>query len=316
MSTDEPTYDPRKEFGRAVAEVAEADQRVVVISTDSGKSSGFGEFLKTHPERYFEVGIEEQGATGMAAGLATTGKVPVFCAIAPFVTARNYEQFRNDIGYMGQNVKIVGRNGGMTYADLGSTHHSLEDYAIIRMIPGVTILAPQDYSEIRAGVKAMIEHDGPVYMRIGAGNVPALFDEDFEIGKGRHVREGSQVSVVSAGYQTIETMKAVDELVAAGIDVDLICLGTIIPLDEQLVLESARRTGHVVTVEEHYDRGGLGGVVSELIAREGGAVVDIIGVPHGFVHTGTYAGLQQQQGLDAASLVARITDLVARRASK
>ncbi|MGA4668324.1 transketolase family protein [Propionibacteriaceae bacterium Y1923] len=309
------TYDPRKEFGRAVAEVAEDDERVVVISTDSGKSSGFGDFLKAHPERYFEVGIEEQGATGLAAGLATTGKIPVFCAIAPFVTARNYEQFRNDIGYMEQNVKIVGRNGGMTYADLGSTHHSLEDYAIIRMIPGVTILAPQDYSEIRAGVKAMIEHDGPVYMRIGAGNVPVLFEEDFEIGKGRHVRRGSQVTIVSAGYQTIETMKAVDALVADGIDVDLICLGTIVPLDEQLVLESARRTGHVITVEEHYDRGGLGGIVSELIAHEGGAVVDIIAVPHTFVHTGTYAGLQQQHGLDAASLRTRITDLVARRAT-
>lgn len=313
QTPDSQTFDPRKEFGRAVAEVAETDERIVVISTDSGKSSGFGDFAKAHPDRYFEVGIEEQGATGLAAGLATTGKIPVFCAIAPFVTARNYEQFRNDIGYMNQNVKIVGRNGGMTYADLGSTHHSLEDFAIIRMIPGVTVLAPQDYSEIRAGVRAMIEHDGPVYMRIGAGNVPVLFEEDFQIGKGRHVRQGSQVTVVSAGYQTIETMQAVDALVADGIDVDLVCLGTIVPLDEDLVLSSARRTGHVITVEEHYDRGGLGGIVSELIAHHGGAVVDIIAVPHTYVHTGTYAGLQHQHGMDAASLHTRITDLVASR---
>ena len=119
------TYDPRKEFGRAVAEVAETDERVIVLSADSGKSSGFGEFLTAHPDRYVEVGIEEQGATGMAAGLATTGFVPVLCAIAPFVTCRNFEQFRNDLGYMRQNVKIVGRNGGMTYADLGPTHHSV-----------------------------------------------------------------------------------------------------------------------------------------------------------------------------------------------
>lgn len=312
MSTE--LFDPRKAFGAAVAEVAEDDPRVVVVSTDSGKSSGFGDFAKAHPDRYFEVGIQEQGATGMASGLATTGKVPVYCAIAPFVTARNYEQFRNDIGYMGQNVKIVGRNGGMTYADLGSTHHSLEDFAIIRMIPGVTVLAPQDHSEIRAAVRAMIEHQGPVYMRIGADPVPALFPDDFEIGKGRHVREGSQVTVVSAGYQTIETMKAVDALVADGIDVDLLCLGTVQPLDADLVLASARRTGHVITVEEHYDRGGLGGIVSELIAHEGGAVVDVIAVPHGYVHTGTYAGLQEQAGLDAASLHRRITELVRRRA--
>lgn len=133
--------DPRKEFGRAVTELAEKDDRIVILSADSGKSSGFGDFMKNHPDRYYECGIEEQGVTGVASGLAATGKIAVFCAIAPFVTCRNYEMFRNDLGYMNQNVKIVGRNCGFTYSDLGATHHSLEDFAIIRMIPGVTILA-------------------------------------------------------------------------------------------------------------------------------------------------------------------------------
>lgn len=135
--------DPRKAFGAAVLEAARLNPGVVVLSADSGASSGFGEFQKVYRDRYFEFGIMEQGAIGFSAGLASTGLVPVFCAIAPFVTSRPYEMFRNDIGYMRQNVKVVGRNGGISYSDLGATHHSLEDFAIIRMIPGVAILAPE-----------------------------------------------------------------------------------------------------------------------------------------------------------------------------
>lgn len=309
MSTQ--TFDPRVTFGSAVTELAATDDRIVVISTDSGRSSGFGEFASLYPDRYIEVGIEEQGATGLASGLATQGLVPVFCAIAPFVTCRNYEQLRNDLGYMDQDVKIVGRNGGMTYSDLGSTHHSLEDYAITRMIPGVVVLAPQDAGEIRSAVRAMLRHRGPVYMRIGALPVPDVFgDGPFEIGTGRRVREGDDVTVVSTGYETLEVIRATDMLARRGISVDLLCLGTVSPLDEELVLASARRTGHVVTVEEHYDRGGLGGAVSELVAHEGCARVDIIGVPHRYVHAGPYRQLLSSCGLDASSLSVRIAGLV------
>ena len=157
-------FDPRKVFGQAVTEVAEQNKNVVVLSADSGKSSGFGDFMKKYPERYYECGIMEQGVVGIAAGMATVGMIPVFCAIAPFVTCRPYEMVRNDIGYMRQNVKLVGRNCGFTYSDLGATHQSLDDFAIMRMIPGMTILAPQDPNEIKAAVRAMIEHEGPVYM--------------------------------------------------------------------------------------------------------------------------------------------------------
>ena len=150
-------YDPRKEFGKAVTEIAASNPDIVVLSADSGKSSGFGDFIKRFPDRYYECGIMEQAVIGVSSGLATTGKIPVFCAIAPFVTARPFEMFRNDIGYMKQNVKVVGRNCGITYSDLGATHHSLEDFAITRMIPGIVVLAPQDPGEIRAAVKAMIE---------------------------------------------------------------------------------------------------------------------------------------------------------------
>ncbi len=307
-------HDPRKTFGAAVTLEAEHDERVVVLSADSGGSSGLGAFRQKFPARYLEFGIEEQGVTGVASGLATTGKVPVFCAIAPFVTCRNFEQFRNDLGYMQQNVKMVGRNGGFTYSDLGSTHHSLEDYALMRMIPGVTVLAPQDAGEIRGAVRAMLRHTGPVYMRIGSGPVPQLFpDDDFVIGKGRHLREGSDVTVISTGYTSVAVIEAVEALAAGGLAVDLLCLGTVSPLDDELILGSARRTGHVITVEEHYPRGGLGGAVAELLGGTFPVAVDRVAVPHVYVPSGPYAELLKAYGLDAAGLVARIRELVTSR---
>ena len=305
------THDPRVTFGAAVTELAASDERVVVLSADSGKSSGFGDFMTRFPERYVECGIQEQGVTGVAAGLATMGKVPVFCAIAPFVTCRNFEQMRNDLGYMRQNVKIVGRNGGFTYSDLGATHHSLEDYALMRMIPGMTVLAPQDYHEIRGAVAAMLRHEGPVYMRIGSGGVPELFpDGEFEIGKGRHVREGGDVSLVTTGYITASVLDAADLLATRGVQVDLVCLGTVEPLDSELVLASARRTGRVVTVEEHYDRGGLGGAVAELLAANPVARHHSIAVPHNYVPSGPYADLLWQYGLDGQGISRRVVELL------
>lgn len=305
-------HDPRAAFGAAVTEIARRDERIVVLSADSGKSSGFASFMTEFPERYVECGIAEQGATGTAAGLATTGLIPVFCAIAPFVTCRNFEQVRNDIGYMNQNVKIVGRNGGFTYSDLGATHHSLEDFALMRMIPGMVVLAPQDFGEIRGAVQAMIDHSGPVYMRIGAGKVPHLFEENgFEIGKGRHLRTGSDVTVISTGYVTPTVIEAVKQLEIQGVDVDLIGLGTVVPLDEELILASAARTTRVVTVEEHYNRGGLFGQVAELMALNGGAGVRPIAVGHEYVHSGPYQDLLAHSGLDVAGIVAGVMQALA-----
>lgn len=304
-------HDPRKTFGAAVTREAERDERIIVLSADSGGSSGLSDFQRKFPDRYLEFGIQEQGVTGVAAGLATMGKIPVFCAIAPFVTCRNFEQFRNDLGYMDQNVKIVGRNGGLTYADLGSTHHSLEDYALMRMIPGVTVLAPQDAGEIRGAVHAMVESKGPVYMRIGNGPVPQLFpDDDFVIGKGRRVREGYDVTVISTGYITVAVIEAVDAMIARGVGIDLLCLGTVTPLDDELILESAQRTGQVITVEEHYPRGGLGGAVAELLSGTLPVVLDRVAVPHVYVPTGPYAEILKGYGLDAAGLEVRIRELV------
>lgn len=295
--------DPRKEFGKAVTEIAENNDKIVVISADSGKSSGFGEFMKLYPDRYYEIGIMEQAAVGVASGLATTGKIPVFCAIAPFVTLRPYEMFRNDIGYMNQNAKIVGRNCGFTYSDLGATHHSLEDFAITRMIPGVTVLAPQDPTEIRSAVKAMIEHEGPVYMRIGNPKIPVLFEErPFEIGKGHVLEDGTDVTVISTGSVTQAVLKAADSLRKQGISVQVIGMPTVWPIDKELVISAAKKTGKIVTVEEHYLDGGLGTIVSEVCSSEYPVPVKRLGVPKTYATSGTYEELLAYYGLDAEGI--------------
>lgn len=295
--------DPRKEFGKAVTELAAENDKIVVLSADSGKSSGFGDFAKLYPDKYFECGIMEQGVVGVASGLATTGLIPVFCAIAPFVTARPFEMFRNDLGYMKQNVKIVGRNCGISYSDLGATHHSLEDFAIIRMIPGVVVLAPQDPTEIRGAVKAMIEHNGPVYMRIGNPKIPVLFEEEpFVIGKGRILQDGTDVTIISTGSVTKAAMEAADNLMKKGVSVRLIGMPTVYPLDEELVIESALRTGRIITVEEHYADGGLGTLVSEVCSTKCPVRVKRIGVPKEYASSGPYNELLSYYGLDAAGI--------------
>lgn len=304
--------DPRKTFGKAVTELAKNNKDIVVLSADSGKSSGFGEFIEKYPERYFECGIMEQGVVGFASGLAATGKIPVFCAIAPFVTARPFEMFRNDLGYMEQNAKIVGRNCGITYSDLGATHHSLEDFALMRMIPGVTILAPQDPYEIIEAVNAMIEWKGPVYMRIGNPKIQVLFKKDpFVIGKGRKISEGEDITLISTGSTTAFAMEAVRLLKEEGIHVEHIGMPTVWPADEKMIVESARKTGRIITVEEHYEKGGLGTIVLETCnANEVSVPVKMLGVPHDYASNGPYDELMAYYKLDAKGIADAVKDFL------
>ena len=297
------TADPRKTFGQAVLAEALTNPDIVVFSTDSGSSSGFSPFKERFPERYYEFGIMEQAAVGIASGLATTGKVPVYCAIAPFVTARPFEMFRNDLGYMRQNVKVVGRNGGFSYSQLGATHHSLEDFAIIRMIPGVVVLAPQDPGEIMEAVHAMITYDGPVYMRIGYEPIPYLFDrESFSIGKGRIVRQGSDVTLIMTGSLASEVLEAAEILSTQGIHAQVVGMPTISPLDRELIVACAAQTGRIVTVEEHYIIGGLGTMVQEVCAECSPVPVKKLGVPHQYATSGSYRELLHYYGLDAQGI--------------
>lgn len=301
-------YDPRKTFGKAITEIAETNEKVVVFSADSGKSSGFGDFMKNHPERYFECGIMEQGVVGIAAGMATTGKIPVFCAIAPFVTARPFEMVRNDMGYMKQNVKIVGRNCGFTYSDLGATHQSLEDFGLMRLIPGMVVLAPQDPMEIEEACKAMIDYEGPVYMRIGNPKQPQLFErKPFEIGKGTILTEGKDATVVTTGSCTLDVLEAAKLLAAKGIHVTVIGMPTVVPLDEELIRQSAGETGLVFTVEEHYVNGGMGSMVCELFSEDKNVSVKRLGVPNDYAITcSDYRQLLAYYDLDAEGIAKSI----------
>jgi transketolase len=303
--------DPRKTFGAAVTELAETNKNVVALSADSGKSSGLGDFAKKFPDRYFELGIMEQGVVGIAAGLAATGKIPVFCAIAPFVTCRPYEMFRNDLGYMRQNVKIVGRNAGISYSDLGSTHHSLEDFAIIRMIPGVAVLAPTDPAEIVSACQAMFSYDGPVYMRIGNEPIPDLFSaRPFNIGECYVAKEGSDATLISTGSITGAALSAAEILRARNISVEIICAPTVWPIDKETILKSAAKTKKIITLEEHYVIGGLGTIVSEICAEELPTPVKKLGIPHEYATSGKYRDILRYYGLDAQGVAESITAFI------
>jgi transketolase len=305
------TQDPRKVFGAAVFEAAKKNPAIVALSADSGGSSGLGDFKRQYPDRYYEFGIMEQGVLGIAAGLATTGKLPVFCAIAPFVTVRPYEMFRNDIGYMRQNVKVVGRNSGITYSDLGSTHHSLEDFAIMRMIPGVTVLAPQDPGEIEAAVFAMTAHEGPVYMRIGNAPIPELFSpRPFVIGKGQILREGEDIAIISTGTITSVVLEAAELLVGKGIKPRVVGMPTVNPIDRELVIDCAAKCGRIFTVEEHYVTGGLGTLVQEVVCEEHPVKVKKCGIPHIYATSGPYNELLAFYGLDAKGIVTAVEGFI------
>ncbi len=307
--------DPRATFGEALVEAGTAEKRVVAISADSSSGSGLSAFFKKFPDRHLEFGIMEQGVIGFSAGLATTGWIPVVAAIAPFVTARPFEMFRNDLGYMNQNVKIVGRCGGMTYYDLGSTHHSLEDFAIISTIPGVVILSPGDPVEIRKATQAMIEHKGPVYMRIGNQKMPVLFDEDhrFELGKGVQMRDGRDVSIIATGTVLSRAAAAADLLEKDGVSVRLINIHTIKPIDREIILKAARETGKIVTVEEHYVRGGLGSLVSEVTSDEHPVPVKRIGIEDLYAGNGPYEELIAEYGLQPKQIAETVRSFLAKR---
>jgi transketolase len=291
--------DPRKTFGEAVIEAASTNPDVVVLSADSSSGSGMGAFPQKFPDRHFEFGIMEQGVIGFASGLATTGKIPVFAAIAPFVTARPFEMFRNDLGYMKQNVKVVGRCCGLTYDQLGATHHSIDDVAIIRTIPGVTIINPGDPVTIKKAVHAMINHIGPCYLKIGSPKMPVLYPEDieFRLGKGIVVQDGRDVALIGTGTVLSKAFGAAKLLEEKGISVRLIDMHTVKPLDRDLILSAAREIGKIVTVEEHFIAGGMGSAIAEICSQECPAKIRMIGIGDNFASNGPYEELLRQHGL-------------------
>ena len=291
--------DPRKTFGEALTEAGRKNNNIIAISADSSSGSGLSPFQAEFPERHIEFGIMEQGIIGFSAGLATTGKIPFVVAIAPFVTSRPFEMFRNDLGYMRQNVKVVGRCGGLTYSDLGATHQSLDDIAIIRTIPGVTVINPGDPVDIVKAVHAAAEHLGPVYIKIGSPKMPVLMDADypFQIGKGVVMEDGSDITIIGTGTLLSKAVEATRILKEKGIRPRLINIHTIKPLDRELILKAAVETGKIVTVEEGYLAGGLGSSIAELLATEHPVPMKMIGIDDQYADTGPYEELLGQYGL-------------------
>ena len=295
----------RESFGKAIAEFADQYPDVVVLDADLAAATKTGVFKKAHPERFIDCGIAECNMIGIAAGLAACGKIPFAASFAMFSAGRAFEQVRNSVGYPHLNVKIVGSHAGISVGEDGATHQCCEDIGLMRTIPGMVILNPADHYEMRAAVKAAIEYEGPVYLRLGRLAVESVNNNDdytFEIGKSITLREGSDITVIATGLLVGEAVKAADALKNEGISVRVIDMHTIKPLDKEAVLKAAKETGKIITAEEHNVIGGLGDAVASVLAEELPTPLVKIGVNDEFGHSGPAVDLLKQFGLCASHI--------------
>ena len=299
----------RESYGNALAELGAQNPNIVVLDADLAGATKTGVFKKAFPERHIDCGIAEGNMMGVAAGLATCGKIPFASSFAMFAAGRAFEQIRNSIGYPHLNVKIGATHAGISVGEDGATHQCNEDIAIMRTIPGMTIICPADDVEARAAVKAAAEYVGPVYMRFGRLAVPVINDEanyKFEIGKGITLKEGKDVTIIATGLEVNESLEAAKLLEADGISAEVINIHTIKPLDKELVVASAKKTGKVVTVEEHSVIGGLGGAVSEALSEEAPTKMLRIGMMDKFGQSGPAKALIEYYGLDGKSIYEKV----------
>lgn len=303
----------RESYGKALVELGKEHEEVVVLDADLAGATKTGIFKKEFPERHIDCGIAEADMAGIAAGLATCGKVPFMSSFAMFAAGRAFEQVRNSIGYPHLNVKIGATHAGVSVGEDGATHQCNEDIALMRTIPGMVIINPSDDIEARAAVKAAYEHDGPVYMRFGRLAIPVINDRPdykFELGKGITLKEGKDVTIIATGLCVGESLEAAKLLAEEGIDAEVINIHTIKPLDTDLVAASAKKTGKVVTVEEHSIIGGLGGAVCEALSENAPTKVMRIGVNDRFGESGPGAALIKVFGLDAESIAEKVKKFV------
>ena len=303
----------RESYGNALAELGATCPDLVVLDADLSGATKTGVFKKAFPERHINCGIAEGNMMTVAAGIATTGKVPFASSFAMFAAGRAFEQVRNSIGYPHLNVKIGATHGGISVGEDGATHQCNEDLGIMRTIPGMVVINPADDIEAKAAVKAAYEHVGPVYMRFGRLAVPVINDNPdykFEIGKGIVLREGKDVAIIATGLEVAESLAAAEMLAADGIDAKVINIHTIKPLDEELVVAAAKETGKVVTVEEHSVIGGLGSAVAEVLAEKAPTKMMRIGVNDTFGESGPAVALIKKYGLDAESIYKKVKEFV------
>ena len=295
----------RDSYGAALVELGAERENLVVLDADLAGATKTGVFKKAFPERHYDFGIAEANMISAAAGMSTAGLVPFASSFAMFAAGRAFEQVRNSIGYPHLNVKIGATHGGISVGEDGASHQCCEDFALMRSIPGMTVICPADDIEAKAAVKAAYELNGPVYLRFGRLAVPVFHSEDykFEIGKGEVIKDGTDVAIIANGLLVYEAITAAEELAKDGINAMVINMATIKPLDEALVLEAAKKCGKVITCEEHSVIGGLGEAVCGLLSEKLPTPVKRIGVNDEFGHSGPAVKLLEQFGLCASNIV-------------
>ena len=304
----------RVSYGNTLVELArQGADNLVVFDADLAAATKTEIFRKEFPDRHFDCGIAEQNMVGVAAGMSTMGYVPFVSSFAMFVAGRGFEQIRNSIGYPHLNVKIGATHGGISVGEDGTSHQCCEDFALMRSIPGMTVLCPADDVEAKAAVKAAYEHEGPVYLRFGRLALPVFHDEatfKFEIGKGEQLTEGSDVAIIATGLEVNEALIAAEQLKNEGIQARVINLCTIKPLDEELVVKAAKECGAVVTCEEHSILGGLGEAVAAVLGEQCPIPMRRVGVKDVFGHSGPAWELLEQFGLRSDAIIAAVKELV------
>lgn len=304
----------RESYGNGLVELGAKYPEIVVLDADLAESTKTVYFKKAYPDRFFDCGIAEQNMVAVAAGLATCGKIPFCSSFAMFASGRAFDQVRNGVAYPKLNVKICATHAGITVGEDGATHQCLEDMGIMRTIPNMVILNPGDDVEARAALRAAAEHKGPVYMRFGRAPVPVLFDEatfQFEIGKGQILAEGSDVSIVATGIMLEAALAAKELLANEGISAEVIDICTIKPIDRDLLLASAAKTGAVVTAEEHNIIGGLGSAVAEVLSEGLPVPMRRVGVEDQFGRSGKVPALLEFYGLTAENIVRKAKEAIA-----
>ena len=305
----------REAYGKALAEFGESYPDMVVLDADLAAATKTGVFKKKFPGRHIDCGIAESNMMGIAAGLSLTGKIPVASTFAMFASGRAFEQVRNSIGYPHLNVKIGATHAGITVGEDGASHQCNEDIALMRTIPGMTILNPADAVEARACVKAALDYEGPVYLRFGRAAVPVINDRPdyhFEMGKGVLLKEGNDVTIVATGIMVAAALEAAEKMETEGVSAEVINIHTIKPLDKDLIIKSARKTGKVVTAEEHTIIGGLGGAVCEALCEDYPVPVCRIGINDVFGESGSAGALLVKYGLDGDGVYRRVKEFLAK----
>lgn len=308
-------HDCRDAFVAVLERLGAEDGRVVAVCNDSVGSSKLGGFKTKFPERLVNVGIAEQNMVGVGAGLANGGLVPFVCAAACFLTGRSLEQVKADIAYSNANVKLVGISSGMAYGELGPTHHSIEDFAWMRVLPNLPVIAPCDSVETAAAVAWAASYQGPVFLRLSRVGVPDLLPQGhvFELGKANMLRDGDAVTLIANGTLTHRMMKAADILAAQGIEARVLNMATVRPMDVEAVVAAVRDTGAILTAEEHSTFGGLGSAIAEVVVAEAPAPMKILGVPGIFAPTGSAEFLLDEYGMAPMAVAEAAKALIARK---